>query len=41
MVLKNELGVTVVVPDHSELDRGTLAGIIRQSLLPRTLFEAK
>jgi predicted RNA binding protein YcfA (HicA-like mRNA interferase family) len=31
--------VTVVVPDHSELRRGTLLSIIRQSGLPRSLFE--
>lgn len=29
---------TVVVPDHREVDRGTLSGIIRQSGLPRDLF---
>jgi len=27
------------VPLHRELDRGTLRGIIRQSGLPRSLFE--
>jgi predicted RNA binding protein YcfA (HicA-like mRNA interferase family) len=32
--------VTVPVPDHDELRMGTLLGIIRQSGLPRTLFEA-
>ncbi len=31
--------VTVVVPDHAEVRRGTLRSIIRQSGLPRTLFE--
>ena len=31
--------VTVPVPDHKELKRGTLAPIIRQSRLPRELFE--
>jgi predicted RNA binding protein YcfA (HicA-like mRNA interferase family) len=31
--------ITVPVPDHAELNMGTLAGIIRQSGLPRTLFE--
>ena len=31
--------VTVPVPDHKELKRGTLASIIRQSQLPRGLFE--
>lgn len=31
---------TVPVPDHSELKTGTLASIIRQSGLARTLFES-
>ncbi len=31
--------VTVPVPDHDELKMGTLAGIIRQAGLPRSLFE--
>jgi predicted RNA binding protein YcfA (HicA-like mRNA interferase family) len=31
--------ITVPVPDHSELRIGTLRSIIRQSELPRTLFE--
>jgi predicted RNA binding protein YcfA (HicA-like mRNA interferase family) len=31
--------ITVPVPDHAELKRGTLASIIRQSGLPRSLFE--
>jgi len=31
--------VTVPVPDHSEIRLGTLASIIRQSELPRSLFE--
>ena len=31
--------ITVPVPDHAELRRGTLMGIIRQSRLPRTEFE--
>lgn len=31
--------VTVIVPDHSEIRVGTLTSIIRQSQLPRTLFE--
>lgn len=31
--------VTVPVPDHRELRIGTLQSIIRQSGLPRTLFE--
>ncbi|HZY46023.1 MAG TPA: type II toxin-antitoxin system HicA family toxin [Anaerolineae bacterium] len=32
---------TVPVPDHDELRIGTLLGIIRQSGLPRSLFETK
>jgi len=32
--------ITVPVPDHEELRIGTLLGIIRQSGLPRSLFEA-
>jgi predicted RNA binding protein YcfA (HicA-like mRNA interferase family) len=32
--------ITVPVPDHDELKIGTLMGIIRQSGLPRSLFEA-
>lgn len=31
--------ITVPVPDHDELKLGTLTGIIRQSGLPRSLFE--
>jgi predicted RNA binding protein YcfA (HicA-like mRNA interferase family) len=31
--------ITVPVPDHAELKVGTLLGIIRQSELPRSLFE--
>jgi predicted RNA binding protein YcfA (HicA-like mRNA interferase family) len=31
--------ITVPVPDHDELKKGTLLGIIRQSGLPRSLFE--
>ncbi|MHB8777119.1 MAG: type II toxin-antitoxin system HicA family toxin [Anaerolineales bacterium] len=33
--------ITVPVPDHDELRTGTLLGIIRQSELPRSLFEIK
>ncbi len=33
--------VTVPVPLHSELKRGTLASIIRQSGLSRVVFEAE
>ncbi len=32
--------ITVPVPDHLELRVGTLLSIIRQSGLPRTLFES-
>jgi predicted RNA binding protein YcfA (HicA-like mRNA interferase family) len=31
--------ITVPVPDHRELRMGTLRAIIRQSQLPRVLFE--
>jgi predicted RNA binding protein YcfA (HicA-like mRNA interferase family) len=31
--------ITVPVPDHAELRIGTLRSIIRQSDLPRSLFE--
>jgi predicted RNA binding protein YcfA (HicA-like mRNA interferase family) len=31
--------ITVPVPDHRELRIGTLLSIIRQSRLPRALFE--
>lgn len=31
--------ITVPVPDHRELKDGTLLSIIRQSGLPRSLFE--
>ncbi|HVM71747.1 MAG TPA: type II toxin-antitoxin system HicA family toxin [Anaerolineales bacterium] len=33
--------ITIPVPDHDELRAGTLMGIIRQSGLPRSLFETK
>jgi predicted RNA binding protein YcfA (HicA-like mRNA interferase family) len=33
--------ITVPVPDHRELRTGTLVSIIRQSQLPRSLFEAE
>ncbi len=33
--------ITVPVPDHKELKMGTLQSIIRQSKLPRELFEAQ
>ncbi len=32
--------VTVPVPNHSEIKIGTLMSIIRQSRLPKELFEA-
>jgi len=32
---------TVVVPDHKEVRRGTLRSIIRQSQLPRSVFEVE
>lgn len=33
--------ITVPVPDHKELRIGTLQSIIRQSQLPRALFEVQ
>jgi predicted RNA binding protein YcfA (HicA-like mRNA interferase family) len=33
--------VTVPVPLHSELKRGTLVSIIRQSGIPRQIFEVE
>jgi predicted RNA binding protein YcfA (HicA-like mRNA interferase family) len=30
---------TVIVPDHDEISTGTLLSIIRQSGLPKALFE--
>jgi predicted RNA binding protein YcfA (HicA-like mRNA interferase family) len=33
--------ITVIVPDHKELAAGTLRSIIRQSQLPKELFETK
>ena len=33
--------ITIPVPDHDELRTGTLLGIVRQSELPRSLFETK
>jgi predicted RNA binding protein YcfA (HicA-like mRNA interferase family) len=32
--------ITVPLPDHAELKLGTLQSIIRQSQLPRKLFES-
>ena len=31
--------ITVVIPNYSEIKIGTLASIVRQSQLPRSLFE--
>jgi predicted RNA binding protein YcfA (HicA-like mRNA interferase family) len=40
MVKRTEAdSVTVSVPDHKELAIGTLGGIVRESGLPRELFE--
>lgn len=40
MQLRGGMGtITVPVPDHKEIRPGTLASIIRQSKLPRELFE--
>jgi predicted RNA binding protein YcfA (HicA-like mRNA interferase family) len=33
--------ITAIVPDHAELRTGTLMSIIRQSQLPRDLFESE
>jgi predicted RNA binding protein YcfA (HicA-like mRNA interferase family) len=33
--------ITVPVPDHKEIRIGTLQSIIRQSQLPRVLFEVE
>lgn len=33
--------ITIPVPDHKELRIGTLQSIIRQSELPRSLFEPR
>ncbi|MBI4670592.1 MAG: type II toxin-antitoxin system HicA family toxin [Chloroflexi bacterium] len=44
IIMQREQGdstTTVPVPDHKELRIGTLLGIIRQSGLPRELFERK
>lgn len=44
IIMQKRLGdstVTVPVPDHAEIKIGTLLGIIRQSGLPRSLFETK
>jgi len=31
--------ITVIVPDHNEIKRGTLKSIIRQSQVPPSVFE--
>jgi predicted RNA binding protein YcfA (HicA-like mRNA interferase family) len=36
-----ETTITVPVPNHPEIKIGTLGSIIRQSQLPRSLFEVK
>jgi len=44
LIMQKRIGnttVTVPVPDHDELRMGTLLGIIRQSGLPRSLFETE
>jgi predicted RNA binding protein YcfA (HicA-like mRNA interferase family) len=33
--------ITIPVPDHKEIRIGTLRSVIRQSQLPRELFEAR
>jgi predicted RNA binding protein YcfA (HicA-like mRNA interferase family) len=38
---EGEATLTVPVPDHAELRIGTLLSIIRQSHLPRSLFETQ
>lgn len=37
----NDSTITVPVPDHKEIRIGTLQSIIRQSGLPRELFEVR
>jgi len=42
IIMQKRIGnstITIPVPDHDELRIGTLLGIIRQSELPRSLFE--
>ncbi|HFC96997.1 MAG TPA: type II toxin-antitoxin system HicA family toxin [Thermosulfurimonas dismutans] len=42
IVMQKKVGektVTVIVPDHKEIKKGTLRSIIRQSKLPREEFE--
>jgi len=44
VVMQRRIGeddsMSVVVPNHKELDRGTLSAIIRQSGLDRALFSS-
>ena len=37
--VESDSTITIPVPDHRELRMGTLLSIIRQSRLPRALFE--
>ncbi len=42
IVMQRSLGtgtITVPVPDHHELKKGTLAAVVRQSQIPRSEFE--
>ncbi|MFZ5821686.1 MAG: type II toxin-antitoxin system HicA family toxin [Chloroflexota bacterium] len=44
MIMQKKEGnttLTVPVPDHVELRTGTLIGVIRQSGLPRSIFETE
>jgi predicted RNA binding protein YcfA (HicA-like mRNA interferase family) len=44
IIMQRQVGnstITIPVPNHDELKIGTLLGIIRQSDLPRALFESK
>lgn len=44
IIMQKKVGnstITVPVPNHDELRIGTLLGIIRQSGLPRSLFETR
>jgi predicted RNA binding protein YcfA (HicA-like mRNA interferase family) len=36
---ENQSTVTIPVPDHAEIRLGTLLSIVRQSGLPRAIFE--
>ncbi len=38
---ENGTTITVPVPDHDELKKGTLLGIIKQSGVQRALFESE